>query len=133
MKKKFFFKFFLFTVIATFVTFTACKDYDDDIDLLGGKIDNLANSTTSSQATLKSELQQLIATTQASADKANAGAAAAQSTADAALKAGGDAQSAADAAQATADSAVEKADAAKESFKEKKSSLLHLWNGYNRR
>ena len=41
MKKKFFFKFFLFTVIATMVTFTACKDYDDDIDHLQDQITSL--------------------------------------------------------------------------------------------
>ena len=41
MKKKYFFKFFLFTVIATMVTFTACKDYDDDIDHLQDQITSL--------------------------------------------------------------------------------------------
>ena len=41
MKKKFFLKFFLFTVIATLVTFTSCKDYDDDINDLQGQITSL--------------------------------------------------------------------------------------------
>src|SRR5690554_4325479 len=34
MKKKLFFKFFIFAVIGAFVTFTSCKDYDDDISRL---------------------------------------------------------------------------------------------------
>ena len=41
MKKKFLFKVFLFTVFATFVTFTACKDYDDDISHLESEISTL--------------------------------------------------------------------------------------------
>ncbi len=34
MKKKLFFKLFIFAVIGTLVTFTSCKDYDDDISRL---------------------------------------------------------------------------------------------------
>ena len=41
MKKNLFLKVFLFTVIATMVTFTACKDYDDDIDHLQDQITSL--------------------------------------------------------------------------------------------
>jgi len=33
-EKKLFFKLFIFAVIGTFVTFTSCKDYDEDIDRL---------------------------------------------------------------------------------------------------
>lgn len=38
MKKKLFFKFFIFAVIGAFVTFTSCKDYDDDITDLQSQI-----------------------------------------------------------------------------------------------
>ena len=41
MKKNFFFKVFLFTVLATLVTFSACKDYDDDINHLQDQITSL--------------------------------------------------------------------------------------------
>lgn len=58
MKKKLFLKFFLFTVLATMVTFTSCKNYDDDIDNLQGQIKELATKSemTSQLATLQSAL-----------------------------------------------------------------------------
>ena len=58
MKKKLFLKFFLFTVLATMVTFTSCKNYDDDIDKLQGQIKELATKSemTSQLATLQSAL-----------------------------------------------------------------------------
>ena len=34
MKKKLFFKLFIFAVIGSLVTMTSCKDYDDDISRL---------------------------------------------------------------------------------------------------
>lgn len=56
MKKKLFLKFFLFTVLATLVTFTSCKNYDDDIDSLQGQIEKLASKDdlTSQLGTLQS-------------------------------------------------------------------------------
>lgn len=58
MKKKLFLKFFLFTVLATMVTFTSCKNYDDDIDSLQSQIKELATKgeMTSQLATLQSAL-----------------------------------------------------------------------------
>ncbi len=47
MKKKLFFKFFLFAVIGAFVTVTSCKDYDDDISRLDT---NLAAAKSSLEA-----------------------------------------------------------------------------------
>lgn len=46
MKKSYFFKFFVFAVIAAFVTVTSCKDYDDDISNLEGKIAGLSTTVT---------------------------------------------------------------------------------------
>ena len=57
MKKKFFFKFFLFTVFATLVTFTACKDYDDDIDMLDGKIETVSGDLSAAKADLTSKIE----------------------------------------------------------------------------
>ncbi len=106
MKKNFFFKFFLFTVIAALVTVTSCKNYDDDIDALGKKIESLTGTSTS----MKAELEASIGTVRASAAAADAKAAAAQTVADAAKAAGTDAKAAAAAAKTIADKAV--ADAA---------------------
>lgn len=44
MKKKLFFKLFIFAVIGAFVTVTSCKDYDDDIDRLDADLTVLKNS-----------------------------------------------------------------------------------------
>lgn len=46
MKKSYFFKFFVFAVIAAFVTVTSCKDYDDDISNLEEKIAGLSTTVT---------------------------------------------------------------------------------------
>jgi outer membrane murein-binding lipoprotein Lpp len=42
MKKKLFFKLFIFAVIGSLVTMTSCKDYDDDIDVLQGDVSDLS-------------------------------------------------------------------------------------------
>ncbi len=44
MKKKLFFKLFIFAVIGAFVTVTSCKDYDDDIDRLDADLTALKSS-----------------------------------------------------------------------------------------
>lgn len=54
MKKKLFFKLFIFAVIGTFVTFTSCKDYDDDIDNLQGQITSLKTTVDAIDAAVKS-------------------------------------------------------------------------------
>ncbi len=114
MKKKFFLKFFLFTVIATLVTFTSCKDYDDDISDLQNQITNLSGVKTDLDG-LKAD----IAAAKASASAAQTAADAALAKANEALQAAqnaGDAdaieaaQTAADNAQTAADAAQAKAD-----------------------
>lgn len=57
MKKKLFFKFFVFAVIGALVTMTSCKDYDDDISGLEtqvtavkGDLTNLQSSVTTAQS-----------------------------------------------------------------------------------
>ncbi|MGV8963974.1 MAG: hypothetical protein ACOH2V_11435 [Candidatus Saccharimonadaceae bacterium] len=102
MKKKFFFKFFLFTIIAALVTVTSCKNYDDDIDALAKKIEGLSSTSTS----MKSELESAIGSVRASAAAAESKAVAAQTVADAAKAAGSDAKASAAAAQAIADKAI---------------------------
>lgn len=54
MRKKLFFKSFLFVVFATFVTFTACKDYDDDIDKLEDGLANLKTTVENMQQKIES-------------------------------------------------------------------------------
>lgn len=66
MKKKLFFKFFIFAVIGAFVTLTSCKDYDDDIsrldtDLAALKADFVSKSDLN---TLKTELDGKISALQ---------------------------------------------------------------------
>ncbi|NLD24840.1 MAG: hypothetical protein GX670_11540, partial [Bacteroidales bacterium] len=56
MKKKLLLKVFLFTVIATLVTFTSCKDYDDDISNLEGQISALKSEVSSQINAVKAEL-----------------------------------------------------------------------------
>lgn len=114
MKKKFFLKFFLFTVIATLVTFTSCKDYDDDISRLDNEIANLSGVKTDLTA-VKADIaaaQASAAAAQTAANdalaKANEALQAAQNAGDAdAIEA---AQTAADNAQAAADAAQAKVD-----------------------
>ena len=109
MKKKFFLKFFLFTVIATLVTFTSCKDYDDDINDLQNQITNLSG-VSSGLESAKTD----IAAAQTAADAAATAAADALAKAEEALTAAenaGDADAIA-AAQAAADNAQAAAEAA---------------------
>ena len=47
MKKKLFLKFFVLAVIGAFVTFTSCKDYDDDINKLQNDLNSLKSDLTS--------------------------------------------------------------------------------------
>jgi hypothetical protein len=54
MKKKLFFKLFIFAVIGTFVTFTSCKDYDDDIDDLQSQITSLKATVDAVNAAMQS-------------------------------------------------------------------------------
>ena len=58
MKKKLFFKLFIFAVIGAFVTVTSCKDYDDDISNL-----------TSDLAALKADLEKKIQDQKTTYDK----------------------------------------------------------------
>ena len=106
MKKKLFFKFFLFAVLATFVTFTSCKDYDDDITRLDNEI-TILKGLSADLTAVKAD----IAAAQTSANnalaKANEALAKAEAAGDAAaIKA---AKDAADAAQAKADEVETKA------------------------
>jgi hypothetical protein len=66
MKKKLFFKFFVFAVIAVFVTITSCKDYDDDISRLDTDLSALKSSTLaqSDLSALKTQLDASIASVQ---------------------------------------------------------------------
>jgi hypothetical protein len=95
MKKKLFFKLFIFAVIGALLTVTSCKDYDDDISGLQGQIDQLATKAelTSQLSTLQAALTSAQSAASSAATKANealtaAQAAMAKATAvgDAALK-----------------------------------------------
>lgn len=72
MKKKLFLKFFVFAVIGSLLTFTSCKDYDDDIKNLQGQISSLKDLSdkldglTADVATAKTE----AAAAKAAADEA---------------------------------------------------------------
>lgn len=63
MKKKLFFKLFVFTVIAAFVTVTSCKDYDDDISKLNTELSALKAAAVSQSdlTALKTQLESSIA------------------------------------------------------------------------
>ena len=54
MKKSLFLKFFLFAVLATFVTFTSCKDYDDDIEKLETGLASLKTTVDAMQQKIES-------------------------------------------------------------------------------
>ena len=56
MKKELFFKFLVLAVIAAFVTFPSCKDYDDDISNLEGQISALKSELPSQISAVKAEL-----------------------------------------------------------------------------
>ena len=97
MKKKLFFKLFIFAVIGALVTVTSCKDYDDDISNLQDQIDKLAT---------KAELTTQLTTLQSAVTAAQTAATAAQTKADQAATA---AQAALDKAKAVGDAALTEA------------------------
>lgn len=97
MKKKLFFKLFIFAVIGALVTVTSCKDYDDDISNLQDQIDKLAT---------KAELTTQLTTLQSAVTAAQTAATAAQTKADQAATA---AQAALAEAQAVGDAALTEA------------------------
>ncbi len=97
MKKKLFFKLFIFAVIGALVTVTSCKDYDDDINNLQDQIDKLAT---------KAELTTQLTTLQSAVTAAQTAATAAQTKADQALTA---AQAALAEAEAVGDAALTEA------------------------
>ena len=97
MKKKLFFKFFIFAVIGAFVTLTSCKDYDDDINNLQDQIEKLAS---------KDELTSQLSTLQSALTAAQTAASNAATKADQALTA---AQAALAKAQAVGDTALTEA------------------------
>lgn len=96
MKKKLFLKFFVLAVIGAFVTFTSCKDYDDDISGLQDQIDQLA--TKSEMTTQLGTLQSSITTAQSAATAAGTKAEEALTAANQALADAKEAKEAADAA-----------------------------------
>jgi hypothetical protein len=53
MKKKLFFKFFVFAVIGALVTMTSCKDYDDDISNLESQLSSLRGTVDQIDAAVK--------------------------------------------------------------------------------
>ncbi len=66
MKKKLFFKFFVFAVIGALVTMTSCKDYDDDISKLNTELSSLKSSVLGQAdlTALKSQLESSISAVQ---------------------------------------------------------------------
>lgn len=70
MKKKLFLKFFVLAVIGAFVTFTSCKDYDDDINKLTTELNQLKGEVASKSdlETLKTQLEASIAALEAEID-----------------------------------------------------------------
>lgn len=83
MKKSYLFKFFVFAVIAAFVTVTSCKDYNDDINGLQNQVDKNGSAITALQTQLAT-LQTAATTAQTTADAAKTAAAEAKTVADAA-------------------------------------------------
>lgn len=61
MKKKLFFKLFIFAVIGAFVTVTSCKDYDDDISRLDTDLAAAKSSLTAAVAELNTLKAQIAA------------------------------------------------------------------------
>lgn len=74
MKKKLFFKLFIFAVIGTLVTFTSCKDYDDDISRIDTELSSLKSSALAQAdlTALKTQLETSIATVQTDLNAAKA-------------------------------------------------------------
>lgn len=113
MKKSYLFKLLVLAVIAAFVTFTSCKDYDDDINDLNSRIDKLAtkDDVTAQLNTLQTALNNAAKDATDALTKANAAETAAKAAADAA-KAAGDGSEEAKAAAKAADDAAKAAQAA---------------------
>lgn len=78
MKKKLFFKLFIFAVIGAFVTVTSCKDYDEDISGLETEI----NSVKSELSTLDADISSAQTAAENALAKANDALAAAQAADD---------------------------------------------------
>ena len=86
MKKKLFFKFFIFAVIGAFVTFTSCKDYDDDISGLETSVSTVKSDLTALQSSVTTAQSAATAAQSSATDalaKANEALAAAQAAGDA--------------------------------------------------
>ncbi|NLC86464.1 MAG: hypothetical protein GX680_05920, partial [Bacteroidales bacterium] len=60
MKKKLFFKFFVFAVIGALVTMTSCKDYDDDITRIDTGLNGVKSDLTSQLAAIKTEMNSSV-------------------------------------------------------------------------
>jgi hypothetical protein len=74
MKKKLFFKLFIFAVIGTLVTFTSCKDYDDDISRIDTELSSLKSTALaqSDLTALQTQLQTSITAVQTDLNAAKA-------------------------------------------------------------
>lgn len=57
MKKKLFFKLFIFAVIGALVTVTSCKDYDDDINKLQTELNSLKSDVGTQLAALETKIK----------------------------------------------------------------------------
>lgn len=112
MKKKLFFKFLVFAVIAAFVTVTSCNDYDDDISGLQKQISENGSAISALQTQLTT-LQTAATTAQTAADAAKTAAAEAKTAADAAKAVGDEAKADAATAKAKAEEAIAAAAQAK--------------------
>lgn len=86
MKKKLFFKFFVFTVIGALVTMTSCKDYDDDISGLQSQVTTVKSDLSTLQTSVTGAQNDATAAKTAAADalaKAKEALAAAEAAGDA--------------------------------------------------
>ncbi len=121
MNKKFLSAILFGALAFSTVTFTGCKDYDDDINSLQEQLDQTAKTANDALAAKAQELSSQISTLTTAKDQlakdleaakadADAKVAAAQAAADKAQAAADKAQAGADGAQATADKAVKDAE-----------------------
>ena len=69
MKKKLFFKFLVFAVIAAFVTVTSCNDYDDDISGLQKQISENASANGSAISALQTHKHGIIVCDESATDE----------------------------------------------------------------
>ena len=86
MKKKLFFKFFVFTVIGALITMTSCKDYDDDISGLQSQVTTVKSDLSTLQTSVTGAQNDATAAKTAAADalaKAKEALAAAEAAGDA--------------------------------------------------